>query len=157
MEQNEPLFGLSLDNSVNGYLRETAKWSRFLAIVGFIGLGLGLIIFLFMILVGFSSFQTADPYNQYPGYEKTLFMSRGIATVFGLVFIVLYFFPLMYLYRFGTQMRDALNANDQEKLTTAFKNLKSVFRFMGILTIIILALYALVFILALVFGAAASM
>ncbi|MES1221141.1 MAG: DUF5362 family protein [Bacteroidota bacterium] len=39
-------------------------------------------------------------------------------------------------------------ANDQETLNTSFQNLKKLFRFVGIMTIIVLAFYAII----LVFG-----
>jgi hypothetical protein len=40
-------------------------------------------------------------------------------------------------------MQTAIASGNQEKMTSAFKNLKSMFKFVGILTIIIIAIYIL--------------
>lgn len=39
---------LSINDTVKGHLRETAKWSNFLAIIGFIGIGLLIVLSFFM-------------------------------------------------------------------------------------------------------------
>ena len=62
----------------------------------------------------------------------------------GIVYVVgaiIYFFPCLYLLRFSNQTKTALASDDQTKLTSAFKNLKSMFRFVGVLTIIVIAIY----------------
>jgi hypothetical protein len=76
----------------------------------------------------------------------------GFITVLYLVFAALYFFPCLYLFKFASQMQDALRNHEQAKLQGSFKNLKSLFRFVGILTIIILAFYILLVIGILVVG-----
>ena len=40
-------------------------------------------------------------------------------------------------------MKTALNSNDQEYLNQSFQNLKSLFKYVGIITIIVIAVYAL--------------
>jgi predicted RND superfamily exporter protein len=82
----------------------------------------------------------------------------GFGAVLGVVYIllaVLYFFPCLYLLRFSNHMKVALATEDQTRLTTAFENLKSVFKFIGVLTIVILGIYVLAFLfggLAAAFG-----
>ena len=71
-----------------------------------------------------------------------------IMAVFYILFALVYFFPCLYLFRFGSQMQLALRNNDQQMLTSSFKYLKSWFRFVGILTIVVLSCW----VLALVFG-----
>jgi Family of unknown function (DUF5362) len=142
MEQNTSnLFELQVDHQSNAYLKETAKWAKFLAIVGFIGCAL-------IILVGiFAGSVMASAFGDMGGGG----FGGGFGVVMAVVYILLAllaFFPYLYLYRFATQMQVALRNNDQAALTTSFGNLKSCFKFVGILTIIVLAFYAL----ALVFG-----
>lgn len=141
MEQTSSnLFELQIDHQSNAYLKETAKWAKFLAIIGFIGCAL-------IILMGvFAGSLMATTFGE---------MGGGFGGSFGVVMAIVYilfallaFFPYLYLFRFANQMQVALRNNDQAALTTSFGNLKSCFKFVGILTIIVLAFYAL----ALVFG-----
>ena len=60
-----------------------------------------------------------------------------------------YFVPITYLYRFSTQVKQAVENNNEEEYTTAFQNLKSLFKFLGIFTIVMLALYAVALVVAL--------
>jgi hypothetical protein len=136
MEQNTSnLFELHIDHQSGAYLRETAKWGKFLAIVGFIMCAL-------VVLIGiFAGSIMAAAFGQMGGAYSTG-MGAGAAIVYILI-ALLYFFPCLYLYRFATRMQVALQNNDQSNLSAAFMNLKSCFKFLGILTIIVLAFYAL--------------
>jgi hypothetical protein len=60
---------------------------------------------------------------------------------------VLLFFPCLYLNKFSVKMKTALNSINQEDFEDSFKNLKSLFKFYGILSIILLSFYALVFLI----------
>lgn len=133
MEQNSPnLFDLQIDPVAHNHLAETAKWARFLSIIGFIFCGLAAVGGLAMATVLGSLM---------PG--GTGLMGTGVLSVIYIALAALYFFPCLYLYRFATAMRTALAVSDNLKLQEAFGNIKSCFKFMGILTIVILAFYGL--------------
>ncbi|SHM52340.1 hypothetical protein SAMN04488057_10213 [Cyclobacterium lianum] len=117
---------------VKNYLLETCKWAKFLAIVGYVGIGL-IILMAFVVTIGVSFFDT--------GIDKAFDM-RGIGLMY-LVIAVVYFFPVNYLYRFSKHLKTGLIANDEGTISTGFENLKSLFKFMGIFTIVMLSLYAL--------------
>ena len=137
MEQNASnLFDLQVDHSSSAYLKETAKWAKFLAIVGFIVCAL---VVLAGIFAG-SIFASLNPYGAYGGG-----FGVGMA-IYCILIALLYFFPCLYLFRFATRMQVALANNDQPSLVDSFKNLKSCYKFVGILTIIALAFYALMLI-----------
>lgn len=140
MEQNENLFGLNLDAQSKGFLTETAKWAKFLSIVGFVLCGL-------MVIVGiyFATASSEMERDMYPYYSSSSEMAgMRVGMLIGMILgSLLYFFPCLFLYRFSVQMKTALAAENQENLTSAFQNLKSMFKFVGILTIIVLAFYAL--------------
>ena len=146
MEENltENTSELKLNNYAIGFLKETAKWVNFLAIMGFIGIGLIVIIAIFAGAI-FSALPDSNPYAE---------ISGGIITVIYLLIAVLYFFPVLYMYRFADKMKTALRRNDEDALTDAFMHLKSHYKFIGILTIVMLAFYALGFILTLIGGLA---
>jgi uncharacterized membrane protein len=136
---------LKLNNYAKEFLKETAKWAYFLAIVGFIGVGLMILMALFMGAVFSALPETTDiPFNMGPFF-----------TILYLIFAGLYFFPVLYLYRFANKMKMALARNDEDVLTNSFESLKSHYKFMGIMTIVLLAFYALIFILGL-FGTLAT-
>ncbi|MCU0385065.1 MAG: DUF5362 family protein [Flavihumibacter sp.] len=129
------LFELQIDELSNSYLKETAKWAKFLSILGFIGCGLIVLIGLGMTFL-FSSFNSpelAGPVGMY---------SSGLSLVY-IALAALYFFPCLYLYRFAAGMQAALQAGEPVQLQTSFRNLKSCFRFIGILTIILMSIYLL--------------
>ncbi len=145
-DQNQSLFSLNVDSQSKAYLQETAKWGTFLSIIGFIGCALIILAGIFM-AVGASQFDRS--FNEYGGRSRGL---QGLGTVMAfayILFAVLYFFPCLYLMRFSSHIKAAVASDDQANLTVAFQNLKSLFKFVGILTIIGIALYILVIIIAL--------
>jgi len=143
--------GLKISSEIREYLRETAKWGKFLAIAGFVGIGLMVLIMLGMIFFIGSS-------NE---FASTLGIAElaGGGFIFGfyIVIFAIYIFPLLFLYRFSTKIKTALAHDDQEFLSEAFKNLKSLYKFMGIFMAVILGLYALIFLFSILGGAASMM
>ena len=146
MEQPANLFELQIDQSSQNYLSESARWARFLSIMGFIGCGL-------MVLGGllFGSFISIMMKNVDP---ETAAVTGGVFSSFyaasAILGAVLVFFPSLYLFRFSSKMRVATNNNDQSALTDSIKNLKSFFKFLGIVTIVGLSVYALAIVAAVI-------
>lgn len=142
-------FELQITQQAIEFLKETAKWATFLSIMGFIGLG-------FMILGGIAisamGSQIADA-QAAMGQPSPIPM--GAMGILYLVMAALYFFPIMYLFKFASNTKDALASNNTERLTAAFGNLKSHYKFVGILTIIFIAIMILAFVLG-VAGAVAA-
>lgn len=143
---------LKLDSTAIQYLASTVKWAKFLAIIGFIGVGL-------MVLMAFFAgtiFSTIGAMDGGMGMPDAAALGGGLLTVIYLLIAILYFVPTLYLYRFAQKTGDALNAKNQELLNEGLENQKSLFKFMGVLTIVILSLYLLVLIGAMLFAAAAA-
>jgi len=139
MEENQSsLFGLGIDPTIKIHLSEAARWARFLAIVGFVLCALVVVMGFFAGSV-FSIF--ASKYADAGGYTSGL---GAVMSVVYVIFALVYFFPCLFLFRFSSHMKKALASNDQNILTTSFQNLKIMFRYVGILTIIVLAFYAIV-------------
>ena len=141
-EQNQEssLFGFGIDQSSRAHLAEAAKWAKFLAIVGFVMCGL-IIVLSFFIGTLFSTSM-----GRYGDSSSAFGSGFGIIiTIVYLSFGVLYFFPCLFLFRFANNMIGALNSNEQITLNRSFQNLKIMFRYVGILTIIVLGLYIIVF------------
>jgi len=138
MEPNtgSSLFELQVDHDASTYLKESARWAKFLAVIGFVLCGIILLVALF---AG----------SMLAGSFGAMGMGRGgtaMGAVVSVIYIalgLLYFFPCLYTYNFATKMQIALRNNDQAQLNQSFKNLKSCYRFMGILMIIWLCFVAL--------------
>lgn len=146
MEQsNQNLFDLQIDHQSNSFLSETAKWGKFLAIIGFIFCGLLIVIALFAgtfiasMMSGFGGNDTAS---------AGAAMGGGIITFVYIILALVYFFPCLYLFHFASKMQVALRSNQQDMLNISFRNLKSCFKFMGILMIIMLSFWAIGIIIA---------
>ena len=133
---NENIFELAIDTQSSSYLNDIARWAKFLSIVGFILCGM--IIMGGMLAASFASdFKTS---NSGARLVMTVFAIQGIFDVMIYIAIaVLSFFPYLYLYNFSTKMQVALLNNDQSNLHASFNNLRSCFKFVGILTIVILS------------------
>lgn len=138
------LFDLQIDHQSSAYLGETAKWSKFLSIMGFICCGL-------LIIIGIFFGSMMSSLERFGGGAIG---SVWLAMIY-IIIAILYFFPCLYLFNFSGKMQVALRNNDQNYLTDAFKNLKSCFKFVGIMTIIVLAFYLIAIIIAVVAGATA--
>ena len=141
-DQNTSLFGLGIDNISKTHLSEAAKWARFLAICGFIFIGLMVI---YGIVVSFVIVDMANAMSQVdstPSENSLKNMMRIGMIIFYIVFAVIAFFPYYFLLRFANKMKAALISNDQDALNGSFQNLKILYRYMGILMIISLVLIA---------------
>lgn len=143
--QESSLFGLNVDPVIKSHLFETARWGKFLAIVGFVVCGLIVVGGIFMV-TAFSTFE-----RRYSGYNSSASLGAVFGPSLAIIYVlisILYFFPCLFLLRFSNKMKTALATDNQAELTLSFQNLKALFRYVGILTIIVLSLYAL----AIVFG-----
>ncbi len=137
--QDSPLFGLAIDPIIKTHLSETARWGKFLAIVGFIMCGL-------IIVGGITLATTVGNMERTYGSDIGPSFGRTFGPAFIVVYIIvaiIYFFPCLFLLRFSNKMKTALAADSQADLTLSFQNLKILFRYVGILTIILLAIYLL--------------
>lgn len=122
------------------YLNETGKWGKFLSILGFCGVG---IMVIFSMFAGTIFSELDNGQMPFPTF---------FVTVLYLLMAALYFFPILFLYKFSTKIRTALIAKDSEQLVSAFENLKSHYKFIGIFAAVVLILYALIFIGAMLVG-----
>jgi hypothetical protein len=119
-------------------LNVTRKWTMFLSIIGFIFLGLILII---GVIAGtfLTAFSTGE--NNLGVHGPLMFIPLVVVTV-------IYFFPILFLFRFSKHSAHAVNKYDVNEFNLAIKNLKLYFAFLGILVIVILSLYVVVLVVA---------
>ncbi len=138
-EQSTPFFNLSIDETAKGYLMDTARWAKFLAVVGFCFVGLLLLI---AVAVTLALGRFASGYSALSGFN-------GLFAVLYTGIALLYFFPVYFLFKFATIAKTALRSGDGGGLTRAFGYLRASFRFIGIVTLILLIIYGLIILIAL--------
>jgi formate hydrogenlyase subunit 3/multisubunit Na+/H+ antiporter MnhD subunit len=138
MEDSTELRRIEIGQDTLKDLDTTRKWSMFLAILGFIGIGLILIIGLFA-----GAFLTI-----FKSGNSGLGTTEMIVILVVLVFIVIYFFPVLYLFRFSKYTSNAVRTLDKQELHKAFRNLRRYFVYIGILIIVVLVIYIVAFIAA---------
>jgi len=126
--------GIISDSEIKSYLLETAKWSKFLSILGFILVGPMVIGALF---VGVTLGSEAGMRSSGLPFPPALF------SLIYLLIALLYFYPIYYLYNFSVKMKNSLQTGDGTMLRDSFKNLKSHYKFIGILAIVVISIYVL--------------
>jgi hypothetical protein len=143
------LFELSIDQEAHSYLSETARWAKFLAIVGFVTCGIiAIVAFIIGPLLSSTTFGSLSTSGGGLGS-----IGGAMITTLYLAIAVLYFFPCLFLLHFSVRLNAALRGNDQVRLTSSLKSQKSLFKYVGIMTIVVLSLYAVALVVA-VIGAA---
>lgn len=117
------------------YLREAAKWTKFLSILGLIGIGFYVLAMIFMMLTTAAGSLGPLP-NQFGAFSIPYFIIM-------IIIMVIYALPIWWLYKFSTNLKIALEIKDQATLDSAFNFLKKHYKFIGIMTVIMIVFYIL--------------
>ena len=140
---------LTIDNMGGGYLKDVAKWAHMLAILGYIGIG-------FLVVAGLLMGTIMGSLSHLSGAGSMGMLSGTVFTVIYLIIAIVYFFPVYFLHRFAVKMKLALRGQNQEALNESLRFLKSHYQYIGIMAIIMIAIYVIVFGIAAVSMAAMS-
>ena len=126
------IFDYSISPSMATNLKEAARWSRFLAIVGFILMGVLLIGGILIAPLIISLFKSVMP-APFPLVTGALI---------GIVIVIVLFGTFLYalLYRFATCTRTAMETNDEQLFIKGFRSLKIYFIIYGVFLILALLL-----------------
>lgn len=144
-------FELQLNESAKGFLKETSKWAYFLSILGYIGIG-------FIVLAAvFAGALFAFIGNLSREMNSFGAMGGSFISALYLMIAAFYFFPVYYLNKFATNAKIALRDNDSKLLADSFEYLKSHYKFMGIMALIILSFYALIMVFVVIAAVAAGL
>ncbi len=120
---------LELSMAAKDYLLQASKWTKFLAILGFIFSG-------FIIVFGLAFGTILSALSSFSS------MASGISSVVGIVYAIIggiLFYPSLRLFQFSKQARVAVDSSNDYALEDALKRIRSFFRFYGILMIIYLS------------------
>jgi len=125
-------------------LVSAAKWTKYLSILGFIGIGLYALIFIFLLF----AVAVAGPRA---GAEMIP------ALIIIPIFVGIYIAPVISLYKFSSKTIEGVQFMNKDILLHAFDQLRSHFRSVGILTIVMLGLYVLIIFFAVIAGIAMAL
>ncbi|MFZ4546169.1 MAG: hypothetical protein ACOYN4_01970 [Bacteroidales bacterium] len=128
------------------FLVKAAKWGKFMAILGFIVTGLLLVSGILMSFVFNAVQDEMVPLN--------IPFPPMVLSVIYILIAGVYIIPVVFLNSFCNNVLKAANFYSTEHLTTSLKNLKNLFVFIGVSTVIILAIYLIALIIV---GSAAVM
>lgn len=137
---SQPTSVYTLNGEAINFLGQIAKWAKFLSILGFVMMGL-LVVFGLFAGTFFAKFMPAGQAGSMP--------SMAFAIMYSLI-ALLYFFPIYYLFNFSNKILRAIRNDSSADLTSAFSNLKSHYKFMGVLAIVFLSFYALMAVIGLI-------
>ncbi len=131
MDNNLENTKIEIEQETLKYLNTIRKWAMFLSIMGFIFLGL-------IIVLGLLAGTFLSAFNS---GEKGLGIPESLTYVPVFLIAAIYFFPVYFLFRFSKHTAHAVQLLDKKELHKAFKYLKSYFVYLGVLLIIILSIY----------------
>ena len=139
--------GIALNYEAQTYLSSAGKWATFLGILGFI-------LCAFILIAALSFGAVFNKLQQVLPSPQTMILAGmgGAITVFSILIDILYFFFALYLYQFGSNIKNGLTFLDGVHVTAGLGKLKSFFKLWGIVTIIVLVIYILIFGFAIIAG-----
>jgi hypothetical protein len=110
-------------------MRQTKPWVTFLGVLGLIGAGLMVLFGLFAMMMGGSR--------------------SGVSGAIGIVYVLIaaiYVAPALHLLRYGSSIGPFLADPTIERLGGALGHQRSFWRFVGIMTVVMMAIYFLLFV-----------
>ena len=128
-------------------LLSSAKWAKFLCIIGCIGL-------VFMVLAGIGMIALGGFVSSHvPGGGAGLGAPMG---VFYLILAVIYIYPLIKGFQFANATKAACLSNNEGELARGIDGMRCWLKFCGILTIIYLVICVLALLIGIIAGFAAA-
>lgn len=130
--------GMKLLPEAVSSLNEIRKWTMFFSVMGFISIGMMVVASILMGTV-FSAI----------GLFSDETFPTGVGIAISLLYVVIaavYFFPVYFLLKFSTKTKKAIEEKSDEELASSVGFLKSHYKFVGIMTIVFIAIYPLLII-----------
>ena len=127
--------GMKISEAMKADLLSSAKWAKFLCILGCIGVAFMLIAGLAVMLLGNKLMAAANLYGM-----------QGIVGIGYIITAGLMIYPLMKGFQFANGTKAACLTNNEAELARGFAGMKGYLQFVGILAVIVLVIYGLLII-----------
>jgi hypothetical protein len=137
----------NLTSTMLNYLKEASPWLRFVGVLGFISCGSLVLFGVIFVIISIATSGYMDDFGNVPIW---------LLSPFYIALGAFYFFPSRFIFLFGTKINKYLYSNSDDDLEQAFKNNKSLWKFIGILCIVSLATIPFVMIVMTVIGVIAA-
>ena len=127
--------GMVINESMKADLLTSAKWAKFLCILGCIGV-------VFMILVAISLMTLGDKLSSIPNLA-------GMHILLGITYLIttcIVIYPLMKGFQFANGVKAACLTGSESELARGFAGMRSYLQYVGVLAIIALIIYGLLLI-----------
>jgi uncharacterized membrane protein len=128
---NDSLFALEFDHQASAYIVQSAKWSRFLAILWFVLCGIFVIACLITIVT------TIDRQTTLTTYDMGGQVALGVTLLWFIVILV----GNIFRYRFAIRAIRAIRDTDQQMLVSSLGQLRLYTKYCGIISIIGIVLF----------------
>ena len=140
--QTDPQTPLRVTEEMRSHIYEMAKWTNFLAIVGFVFSG----------FITITAFTVGAAIGTSPEISAMVGSLNGLGsvgfTVICLILAFALFYPSLLMYKYASKAKLGVLYAEQASLDEAFSKLKSLFKYWGIIAIIYITLYVVMLILS---------
>ena len=126
--------GMVINESMKADLLTSAKWAKFLCIIGCIGVAFMVLISVVFLAIG-NRFPSPSPFG----------MMRGVLSSAYLITAAIMIYPLIKGFQFANGTKAACLSDNEYELARGFAGLRDLLRFMGILAIVCIVIYVLIF------------
>lgn len=132
-------------------LAATKPWVRLCSVIGFIMTGFivlaALAMFLFGGAMAFGPAADAMPFAGFPAILGVIYLASAF----------FYFFPSLKLWKYGSHILDLMGSQSVHDLEAALESQRSFWKFVGILILVAIGLYALTIVIMIGVGVATGM
>jgi hypothetical protein len=125
-------------------------WARFFSILGIIFLVLGAMGAMIMLVLGIAGFSIPAEDTRGPGSEFLEMFGFGTLGLLYLVMTLIYVYPVVFLFKIANGVARMKSGDMVVGMENALTNQRSLYKYLGILTIIMLCLYPVVIILLMI-------
>src|SRR6267142_5974567 len=132
-------------------LRQTKPWVRLLSILGFVGSAFMVMGGLFVITASLAGATIGGSLGR--SFRGPSFLIIGILY---LLFAVLYLFPSFFLFRYASAIAAMLRGETVHGMEQALAAQKTFWRFVGIMAVVVLALYVIILVVVFVVAVASG-
>ncbi len=134
---------ITITEGVSEMFLSMAKWMKFMAIVGFVLIGI-----MFVAGIGMMLFGSSFSFNGGEG-------SAAVGIVTGLIYLVItviYFYPVLYLYKAATGIKKGFSESDQEAFEDGIYHHRRHYKLIGLYTLVLLSLYVIAILIIISFS-----
>jgi len=135
LNQNQSLFGLTIESNTASTMSSSAQWSRVLAWCGII-MGVIFVVLGFLIQTIMSKASSVSRYESNDGFSGSMALAGGMGMIIYIIMGGLTILGNVFLLNYANKISTAIKTNDQTTLNSGFAGLRNYCAFWAIIMII---------------------